>query len=105
VPWSTVTVTIRSVLRSINSLFSALAAADVIVFDITVADGLIMKRSVFSASSTGRPRTRSATFLTLKAEIPTLLLYALTAMVPIYLLLIPDESRCLYPGLVEVANA
>jgi len=43
---------------------------------------------VFSASSTGRPRTRSATFLSLKAEIPMLLLYALTAIVSIYLNLV-----------------
>jgi hypothetical protein len=64
-----------------------LAAAAVIVFVITVADGLIMKRSVSSASFTGRPRTRSATFRSLKAEMPMLLLYALTAIVSIYLLL------------------
>jgi hypothetical protein len=100
VPWSTVTVTIRSVLRSINSLFSALAAADAIVFDMTVADGLIMKRSVLSASSTGRPRTRSATFRSLEAEIPMLLLYALTAIVPIYLSL--DLRKPRSSGIVVV---
>jgi len=101
VPWSTVTVTIRSVLRSISSLFSALAAADAIVFDMTVAEGLIMKRSVLSASSTGRPRTRSATFRSLKAEIPMLLLYALTAIVPIYPFL--DFRKPRISGLVVVS--
>ena len=62
-----------------------IAALDAVWLGNYDAEGLIMNRSVSSASSTARPRTRSATLRLLEAEMPTLLLYALTAIVSIYL--------------------
>ena len=59
-------------LDDLLSMMGRVGFGDTLVFDITVADGLTMKRSMLSASSTGRPRTRSATFRNLTADMPTL---------------------------------